>query len=107
VSKVWAFAPGPKTRLMLAVFPTKSSQLTTLELLLLCSFALWNKSPIGLYLWLLVFEYSFDLLSLDHDGDDEDDDGDNDGDNDDDPVNSDNGRRQLLLTRFFAANLPN
>lgn len=69
-------------------------------------FDIWNKSPIGWYEGLLVFEYDLASFSLDHDS------GDGDGDDGDDAdangnANTDSGRRLLLLTSFFATNLPN
>jgi len=70
-------------------------------------FDIWNKSPIGWYEGLLVFEYALAPRSLDHDS------GDSDGDDDGDDAgangnaNTDSGRRVLLLTSFFATILPN
>lgn len=64
-------------------------------------FDIWNKSPIGWYEGLLVFEYDLASFSLDHDSGDGDD-ADANGN-----ANTDSGRRLLLLTSFFATNLPN
>jgi len=69
--------------------------------LLACCFVCWNKSPIGWYVWLLVFEYVLVSLLLVHDNDDRDSDADV-----NDPVNNDEDRRALLPASLFATNLP-